>query len=205
MRKLYIVLIIFLCFFFSSVKAEEISFSKCIDGDTVDLKIDGEIKKIRFLAVDTPETKHPTKGTQPYGKEASNFTCSTLKKASEIKLEYEDEKTDKYDRVLAWVFVDGELLQANLIKKGYAKVAYLYGDYKYTDELKKLESKAKKEKVGIWGDYKEDYSQYIYLGVIIIIIIIICIFDKSYRKKTINKVKNKAKKEVNKQINKLFK
>ena len=180
------------------------SLKKCIDGDTVDLVIDGEIKKVRFLAVDTPETKHPTKGVEPFGKEASNFTCDSLKNASSIRLEYEDDKYDKYDRLLAWVFVDDNLLQSKLIEKGLAKVAYLYGDYKYTGELKKIEAKAKKDRVGLWGDYKEDYSVYLYL-LGIIIVIIICIIDKSYRKKMINKVKRKAKKELDSQVNKLLK
>ena len=204
-KKFYILLFFVLCFLFIDVKAETVRFNKCIDGDTSVLSIDGEVKKIRFLAVDTPETKHPTKGEEPFGKEASNFTCSSLKKASEISLEYEKDMTDKYDRILAWVFVDGELLQSKLIKKGYAKVAYLYGDYKYTDDLRRLESVAKKEKVGIWGDYKEDYSQYIYLGCLVLMVIIYCILDKKYRRKTINKVKKKTKKELEKQVNKLFK
>lgn len=203
MKKVLIIFI--LCFFIFDVKAEEISFKKCIDGDTADFVIDGEVKKVRFLAIDTPETKHPTKGEEPFGKEASNFTCNELKNAKDISLEYEENKTDKYDRVLAWVFLDGNLLQENLIKKGYAKVAYLYGEYKYTSTLKKEENNAKKNRVGIWGDYKEDYTNYIYIGIIIIIVLIFCIFDKSYRKKTVNKVKKKTKNELNKQFNKLLK
>lgn len=204
-KKIYVLLFLILSFSFTDVKAETVKFNKCVDGDTSVLSIDGKVKKVRFLAVDTPETKHPTKGEEPFGKEASNYTCSSLKKANEITLEYEKDKTDKYDRVLAWVFVDGDLLQGELIKKGYAKVAYLYGDYKYTDELKKLESSAKKEKVGIWGDYEEDYSEYLYLGCLIIMVLIYCILDKKYRKKTVNKVKRKTKKELEKQVNKLFK
>ena len=203
-KKLLFILFVF-CFCFINVRAEEISLKKCIDGDTVDLVIDGDVKKVRFLAVDTPETKHPTKGVEPFGKEASKYTCDSLKNASSIKLEYEDDKFDKYDRLLAWVFVDDNLLQSKLIENGLAKVAYLYGDYKYTGELKKIEAKAKKDRVGLWGDYKEDYSVYLYLIGVIVIVIIICIIDKSYRKKMINKVKRKAKKELGTQVNNLFK
>lgn len=206
MKKLLIIITLVFCVSINSVKAENIKFSKCVDGDTADLKIDGEVKKVRFLAVDTPETKHPTKGEEPYGKEASKFTCDSLKNAKKISLEYEDNnKEDKYGRVLAWVFTDDELLQARLVKTGLAKVAYVYGDYKYTDELKKLESEAKKEKLRIWDEYKEDYTQYITLAIATIIVIIICIYDKKYRKKTINQVKRKVKKEADKEINKLFK
>lgn len=193
-----------LCFSCTQVKAEEISFNKCIDGDTADLVIDGEVHKVRFLAIDTPETKHPTKGSEPYGTEASNFTCKALSNAKEITLEYEKEKTDKYDRVLAWVFVDGELLQGKLVRKGLAKVAYIYDDYKYTEKLQKLESEAKGDKINIWSDYKVDYSGYIYLFISAIVVLVICIYDKNYRKRTIRKVKKKMKKSATKEIDKLL-
>lgn len=49
------------------------------------------------------------------------------------------------------MFVDDELLQEQLIQKGYAKVAYLYGDYKYTGRLQEAEKKAKAERLGIWS------------------------------------------------------
>ena len=198
MKKGLCFLILFLCFNIESIKAESISVNKCIDGDTVSLKIDGKVKKVRFLAVDTPETKHPTKGEEPFGKEASSYTCNALMEASEIKLEYEKDKTDKYDRVLAWVFADDNLLQDELVKNGLARVAYLYDDYKYTDLLKKSQLKAKMDKVGIWGNYKVDFSEYYkYIG-IVVIVIILCIYDKSYRKKTIKSVKRKAKNSVDK-------
>ena len=135
---------------------EGVQLSKCTDGDTAHFMIDGKDKTVRFLAVDTPETKKPNTPVQPYGKEASNYTCSLLEDADEIRLEFEDEKTDKYGRYLAWIFVDDELLQEKLIQKGYAKVAYLYDDYKYTDKLQKAEKKAKAERIGIWSIEKEE-------------------------------------------------
>ncbi|UKI57522.1 MAG: thermonuclease family protein [Clostridium sp.] len=100
--------------------------------------LDDKKTTVRFLAVDTPETKHPTKGEQPFGKEASKYTCDKVKNAKKLEIEYDkgSSKVDKYDRTLAWIFTDDLLLQKDLVSLGYAKVAYLYGDYKYTDELK---------------------------------------------------------------------
>ncbi len=134
------------------LKSDEVQFSKCTDGDTAHFMINGKDETVRFLAVDTPETVKSNTPVQPYGKEASDHTCSLLKNADTIHLEYEQEKTDKYGRLLAWVFVDDELLQLDLIEKGYAKVAYIYGDYKYTAELEKAEKKARKQKIGLWSD-----------------------------------------------------
>lgn len=180
------------------------TLNKCIDGDTASLNIDGKIKKVRFLAIDTPETNHPTLGEEPYGKEASNYTCNALKNAKTIEIEYDknSDKTDKYDRQLVWIFVDGKLLQKQLIKKGYAKVAYLYGDYKYTGALQKAQKQAKKEKVGIWSNYKEDYTDLYKTIAIIALIIILCIFSKKIRKKVIKKSKTKINKKINKEIDK---
>ena len=107
-----------------------------------------------MLAIDTPESVHPTKGVEYYGKEASNYTCNLVTNAKKIELEYDknSDKKDKYNRVLAWVWVDNTLLQDELIKNGYAEVAYLYGDYKYTNTLKDHQAVAEASKIGIWNE-----------------------------------------------------
>ena len=206
MKKFLNIFILVIMFFSFGVKAEEVTLKKCIDGDTADFNIKGEIKKVRFLAIDAPEIKHGDKKADPYGDDASMFTCVALKTAKKVTLEYESKNnTDKYGRVLAWVFVDDKLLQGHLVKKGYAKVAYLYGDYKYTEKLQKYESEAKSQKLNIWSDYKEDYTEYLFIGIIGIIVLIICIFNKSYRKKTVRKIKRKAIKSLDKEVDKLLK
>lgn len=134
----------------------EVDFSKCVDGDTAKFVLNGDVITARFLAIDTPETVHPTKDPEPFGKEASNYTCEKLTNAKKIVLEYDDgsDKTDKYKRHLVWVYYDDNFLQEELLSLGYAKIAYLYGDYKYTGDLQDVELVAKSNKVGIWGDYE---------------------------------------------------
>ncbi len=139
------------------LEKEPVFLEKCVDGDTANFKDkEGKIYKTRFLAIDTPETVHPTKGKQPYGKEASEYVCTTLTNAEVIELEYDpnSDKEDKYGRRLSWIFVDGILLQETIVSKGLAQVAYLYGDYKYTDILKETETEAKNQKIGIWSESK---------------------------------------------------
>ena len=153
--KKVVMIFLFFCLFITNVYAERISvkFESCVDGDTIKVMLDDKKTTVRFLAVDTPETKHPTKGEQPFGKEASKYTCDKVKNAKKLEIEYDkgSSKVDKHDRTLAWIFTDDLLLQKDLISHGYAKVAYLYGDYKYTDELKKEESTAKSKKLGVWS------------------------------------------------------
>ena len=131
---------------------EKVKFIKCVDGDTAKFERNNKVFTLRFLAVNTPETKSPKKGVEFYGKEASNYTCNRLEKAKNIEIEYDNksDRNDRYGRNLGWVFLDGELLQKDLVENGYAKVEYLYGKYKYVEELKELETKAKKDKKGLW-------------------------------------------------------
>jgi micrococcal nuclease len=137
------------CYIKEVNEKELVTFDKCSDGDTAKFMINGEEKKVRFLAIDTPEIDT----NEPFSKEASEYTCNRLKNAKEIYLEYDSnsDREDKYGRVLAFVHVDGSLLQKELIERGYAKVAYIYGDYEYVSLLKEQEEIAKNNQLGIWA------------------------------------------------------
>ena len=128
------------------------SLVKCVDGDTAVFKIAGEEIKFRFLAVDTPESVHPTKEVEAYAKEASKNTCDLLTNANSILIEYDNnsDKTDKYGRNLAWIWIDDMLLQKLMIGEGFARVAYVYGDYKYLQDLCDLQFQAIAGNKGIW-------------------------------------------------------
>ncbi|MBR5662382.1 MAG: thermonuclease family protein [Bacilli bacterium] len=156
MKKILYIFIISLFIITLNVyaKKEEVKLSKCIDGDTVSIIINKEEKKVRFLAVDAPEIDT----NEAYSLEAKEFSCNILTNAKKIYLEYDknSDSEDKYERILAWVWADDILVQKELVKEGYAKIAYLYGDYKYTSELNKFEVIAKENKLNIWGDYKEE-------------------------------------------------
>lgn len=157
MKKFFYLILMGVVFFINvnvyALGKQNVKFSACVDGDTARFILKKEEIKVRFLAVDTPESVHPTIGEEEYGKEASEYTCNRLKNAKKISIEYDpnSDNMDKYDRHLVWVYVDEMLLQKELISKGYAEVAYLYGDYLYTEELKKEQEKAQKNKLGIWS------------------------------------------------------
>lgn len=148
---LFIMLFMFCCNVYAK---EEVKFSKCVDGDTIKVLIKDKEYTVRMLAIDTPESVHPKKREEYYGKEASDYTCDKVKNANKLELEYDikSDKKDKYNRILAYVFVDGYLLEDLLVTNGYAEVAYLYDDYKYADLLKDKESVAKVKKIGIWNE-----------------------------------------------------
>jgi micrococcal nuclease len=124
------------------------TLDKCTDGDTANFKINGKIYKTRFLFIDTPES---TTQVEPFGKEASNFTCTALKKAKKIVLETDGKDVyDKYNRLLGWVWLDGSLHQENITKAGLVEGYYDYGTYKYEQKVRNAMSFAQKNKKGIY-------------------------------------------------------
>jgi len=197
MKKVCLILLLFLLSVIHTAANTRISatLSKCTDGDTAHFLIDGADRTVRFLAVDTPEY---TKEKEPYGKEASEFTCRALENAQVIELEYDEGsgRQDKYGRELAWVFVDGELLQKQLVAEGLAEVAYIYGDYEYTDELMDIQEQAKQRKVNIWsGTATEAAPFYLYIvtAVGVVLIMLLSVSNVKGKKAKINKVKRTMK------------
>lgn len=192
--KKVVMIFLFFCLFITNVYAERVSvkFEACVDGDTIKVMLDNKKTTVRFLAIDTPETVHPTKGEQPFGKEASNYTCDKVKNAKKLEIEYDEgsTKTDKYNRALGWVFTDDTLLQKDLVSFGYAKVAYLYGNYKYTEDLKKEESIAKSKKLGVWSLEEETTTKKI---------------EKTTKKVTESETEDSIINELLKDIRKIFK
>jgi len=138
-----------------------VKYSSCVDGDTVKLDLNNEIISVRLLAVDTPELNSANKDIKNIAIMAKDYLCNTLNSSKYIFIEYDEKssKLDKYGRHLVWIFNDQGLIQETLINNGYAKVAYLYGKYKYVPDLQILEEKAAKSKIGIWAYAVDEASE----------------------------------------------
>jgi micrococcal nuclease len=128
-----------------------------LDGDTIVANVKGHEVTVRLIGIDTPEVVDPRKPVQCYGREASAKAKEILKN-QEIYIEKDElkEKTGDYDiygRVLAYIYLsDRSLYNRYMIENGYAK-EYTFNKekYKYQKEFKALQTKAKKEKLGLWG------------------------------------------------------
>lgn len=126
--------------------------TRVVDGDTIVVKIDGKQEKVRLIGVDTPETKHPRKPVEYYGKEASEFTKSMVE-GKQVRLEYDWQRRDKYGRLLAYVFlVDSTFLNAEIVKQGYGH-AYTRFPFKYLDEFRQYEREARENNRGLWSKH----------------------------------------------------
>ena len=156
MRKVFkFLLVLFLLFPFSIyADRDKVELFKCVDGDTARFIYKKQEIKVRFLGINAPETEKDDKDAEPYGEDSANYVCRKLKNAKKIELEYdkESDKTDKYDRTLAYVFLDDKLLEVDILKKGYATVKYAKKSFKYYDDLVNAEEYAKEKKHGIYSD-----------------------------------------------------
>jgi len=123
--------------------------TRVVDGDTLIVKIAGVKERVRLIGVDTPETKHPQKPVQYFGKEASMFTANMVE-GKKIRLEFDQNQRDKYKRLLAYVYLeDGTFLNAEIIKQGYGH-AYTKFPLKYMQEFRIYEREARIRKRGLW-------------------------------------------------------
>jgi micrococcal nuclease len=133
--------------------------TRVVDGDTVRISpaIDG-INEVRLIGVDTPETKEPGCAVQPYGPEASEFATRELQ-GQEVDLEFDEEKTDRYDRLLAYVYREDEMFNEDLLEGGYAQVYIIAPNDEYEDRFEAAQAEAQAVPLGIWALSNTDQAQ----------------------------------------------
>lgn len=99
--------------------------ARFVDRDTTRFYYNGEDVSFRYLLIDTPETKHPRVGKQPFGQEASDCTSELLSNAQIIEVEHDiGQKTDKYNRYPAYIYADGVMVNEVLVHEGIAQVNF---------------------------------------------------------------------------------
>ena len=139
--------------FTASEGQEAYKVIKVVDGDTIDVDINGEISRLRLIGIDTPETVDPRKPVQCFGREASN-KAKELLQGQFIFLESDETQgeRDKYKRLLRYVFLpDGTNYGLFMISEGYAH-EYTYSEpYKYQAEFKQAEIDARSGNKGLWS------------------------------------------------------
>jgi micrococcal nuclease len=131
----------------ASTQAQTPLVTRVIDGNMLELST-GE--KVRLIGVDTPETKAPRQPGEAFGQEASAFTTQ-LVEGKHVRLEFDVQRRDRYQRLLAYVYVGGVMLNAELVRQGYAQVATFAPNVKYQGMFLKLQREAQEAKRGLWG------------------------------------------------------
>lgn len=126
---------------------------KVIDGDTVNVEVNGKEESVRLIGIDSPETKDPRKPVQCFGNEAS-IKLSGILNGKQVELvsdETQDDK-DQYGRLLRYILTeDGTNINKFMVEEGYA-FEYTYNvPYKYMEEFKQAESLAREKQLGLWA------------------------------------------------------
>lgn len=131
----------------ATVSGELVKVVSVVDGDTI--KIESG-QTVRYIGIDTPETKHPTKKVQCYGKEASQRN-QALVQDQYVRLEKDVSETDRYGRLLRYVWVGETLINQQLVAEGYAVASSYPPDVAKQPLFRTAEQIAREEGRGLWS------------------------------------------------------
>lgn len=121
---------------------------RVIDGDTIELTDD---RVVRYIGIDTPEVSHPQKDQECFGRESTRFN-KDLVEGRDITLIKDVSDTDKYGRLLRYVYVEEVFVNEHLVNQGYAKVSTYPPDVRYSDLFLAAERKARDSNLGLWSE-----------------------------------------------------
>ncbi len=132
---------------------EKVTVGRVIDGDTIELT-DG--RKVRYIGINTPETVDPGKPLECFGKEASDKNRE-LVMGKEAELEKDVSETDRYGRLLRYVYVFDQdvqkrvMVNERMVEEGFAHSSSYPPDIKYQESFRDAEAQARQESRGLWG------------------------------------------------------
>jgi micrococcal nuclease len=122
---------------------------RVVDGDTVHVRIGDRIEKVRYIGVNTPEVHHPSRGVEPGGPEA-HAVNRRLVEGRTVRLELDAQARDRYGRLLAYVWVGDTMVNAELVRLGYAQVMTVPPNVRHQALFLKLQRDAREARRGLW-------------------------------------------------------
>ena len=125
---------------------------RVVDGDTIHVQVGGVREKVRYIGVDTPETVHPSRGVECFGKAASAANAR-LVAGERVRLVADVERRDRYDRLLAYVYRvrDGAFVNAELARGGYAQALTIAPNVRFAERFARLAREARDAGRGLWA------------------------------------------------------
>ncbi len=109
---------------------------------------------MRYIGIDTPETVDPRRSVQCFGKEASDKN-KELVLNKRVQLVKDVSETDKYRRLLRYVYVNDIFVNNPLVHEGFANASTYPPDVKFSQQFKKAEEEARNQGKGLWGVCKK--------------------------------------------------
>jgi micrococcal nuclease len=120
-----------------------------VDGDTIDVSLAAETEPVRYIGIDTPES-NPDLPYECFGDEADGLNRE-LVGGREVRLEFDDERRDQYGRLLAYVYVGDLFVNAEIVRRGYARTLTIEPNTDHADLFARLQQGAGNAGRGLWG------------------------------------------------------
>ncbi|MGA7396090.1 MAG: thermonuclease family protein [Solirubrobacterales bacterium] len=127
-----------------------VEVDRVVDGDTAKVFYEGDSEYVRYIGIDTPESVKPGTEVQCFGKESTAFNAEAIE-GKRVKLVFDQEKRDRYDRLLAYVYVDGRLLNAEILRRGYGTTLEISPNTSKASQFRDLEDEARAADRGLWS------------------------------------------------------
>lgn len=130
-----------------AAEPETVAVDRVVDGDTAKVFYRGNSEYVRYIGIDTPEVGADG---QCFGEEATEANESLLG-SGEVELEFGPELRDRFGRLLAYVYVDDVMLNAELLRRGFAETITIPPNDAFAARFDQIEAEAKKTNSGRWG------------------------------------------------------
>ncbi|OGK98991.1 MAG: hypothetical protein A3I14_02235 [Candidatus Rokubacteria bacterium RIFCSPLOWO2_02_FULL_73_56] len=123
---------------------------RVVDGDTVHVRLGDRVERVRYIGVNTPEVHHPTKGEEPGGRAAA-LVNRRLVAGKRVRLELDVQARDRYGRLLAYVWADGVMVNAELVRLGMAQPMTIPPNVRHAPLFRDLAREARAAGRGLWS------------------------------------------------------
>jgi micrococcal nuclease len=131
-------------------RSASVLVTRVVDGDTVEVWLDGREEDVRYIGIDTPETVKPGAPVDCFGPQASAFN-HRLVEGRRVRLVFDTERRDQYGRLLAYVYLGDRFVNAELIRRGLARTLNIPPNDRFAGRLKRLEIAAARAGRGLWS------------------------------------------------------
>jgi micrococcal nuclease len=123
---------------------------RAVDGDTIEVRLDGRREDVRYIGIDTPETVKPDTPVQCFGPRAHRFNAR-LVTHRRVRLVFGEERRDVYGRLLAYAYLGRRFVNAELARRGFARTLTIPPNDRFARRFKRLQTAAARAGKGLWG------------------------------------------------------
>jgi micrococcal nuclease len=128
-----------------------VQVTRVVDGDTIEVDYQGHTEDVRYIGIDTPESVKPDTPVQCYALAASHFN-ERLVEGRRVRMVFDAERRDDYDRLLAYVYLGETFVNAELVRGGYARTLTIAPNTRFAGLFDRLEQAAADAGRGLWGE-----------------------------------------------------